>query len=327
MYERRELLRILGMRRTMFVVPARLAPTIHHSSTAALIGPERRRVERLVEEEGLAKDGPAWVSRVAASTLSSLEARGTATAVELREDVPELRTTLTIRKKDGSVMGTVGMSTRILFLMATEGRIVRGRPRGTWLSSQYEWSTHESWAGEPLTEVDPAVARTEVVARWLAAFGPGTETDIKWWTGWPVTKVRTALDAANAIEVGTDAGTAYVHPDFKPPSEPPPWAAFLPGLDPTVMGWKQRGWYLGEHASRLFDRNGNAGPTIMVDGRVVGAWAQKETGDVVYRLLEQLDGSRSQLVEDEAARLQEWLGEFVVTPRFRTPLERELSGR
>ncbi len=40
-----------------------------------------------------------------------------------------------------------------------------------------------------------------------------------------------------------------------------PWAALLPPLDPTTMGWKERDWYLGSYKEQLFDTAGNAGPT------------------------------------------------------------------
>ena len=56
--------------------------------------------------------------------------------------------------------------------------------------------------------------------------------------------------------------------------------ALLPVLDPTVMGWKERGFYLGPHGPALFDRNGNAGTTAWVDGRIVGCWVQDAEGVV-----------------------------------------------
>ncbi len=67
------------------------------------------------------------------------------------------------------------------------------------------------------------------------------------------------------------------------PSGSEPSAALLPTLDPTTMGWKERDWYLGEHASLLFDSNGNAGPTVWWDGRVVGGWSQRRDGEIVFR--------------------------------------------
>ena len=105
---------------------------------------------------------------------------------------------------------------------------------------------------------------------------------------------------------------------------PEPWAALLPALDPTTMGWAGRDFYLGPHRGALFDRNGNAGPTIWWDGRVVGGWAQRRTGEVVLRLLEDPGAEATAAIEAEAARLTDWLGPVKVTPRFRTPLEREL---
>jgi hypothetical protein len=92
------------------------------------------------------------------------------------------------------------------------------------------------------------------------------------------------------------------------------------------MGWKEREWYLGPHAGLLFDRSGNAGPTVWRDGRVVGGWAQRRDGEVAVRLLEDVGADARAAVEAEAERLAAWLGDARVTPRFRTPLERELSG-
>ena len=60
------------------------------------------------------------------------------------------------------------------------------------------------------------------------------------------------------------------------------------------MGWQDRGWFLGAHGRALFDTNGNAGPTVWWDGRIVGGWAQRKTGEVVLRFLEDAgaDGGR-----------------------------------
>ncbi len=101
--------------------------------------------------------------------------------------------------------------------------------------------------------------------------------------------------------------------------------SFLPALDPTAMGWSERAWYLGAHRSALFDRSGNVGPTVWADGRVVGGWAQRPDGEVTYRLLEDVGSDTAGAVGEHAARVQTWLGSARVVPRFRTPLEKELS--
>ena len=104
-----------------------------------------------------------------------------------------------------------------------------------------------------------------------------------------------------------------------------PWAALLPALDPTPMGWRERAWYVGEHAPALFDRSGNIGPTAWWDGRIVGGWAQRKDGEIAVRLLEDIGAEASAAIAAEAQRLREWIGPVRITPRFRTPLERELA--
>ena len=79
-------------------------------------------------------------------------------------------------------------------------------------------------------------------------------------------------------------------------------------------------------AAVTFDRNGNAGPTIWYDGRVVGGWASGRTSGIAVRLLEDVGAEAAAAIETEAERLGRWLGPTRITPRFRTPLEQELSG-
>ncbi len=325
LYEERSLLRMLGMRRTMFVVPHDVAAIMDAACTKLYASPQRRRLIRMLEDQGITDDGATWLADVEAKTMAALETRGQATATQLRSDMPEF--TESLRFGEGKTWGGfVGVSTRVLFFLATAGRIVRARPRGSWLSSQYQWALLDDWIGGPLPEIAREEAQAELVRRWLGAFGPGTLTDVKWWTGWTVRDTKAALDAVGAVEVELDEGSGFVLPDdLDPVDEAEDWVALLPGLDPTSMGWKDRDWYFGDHVDPLFDRNGNAGPTVWWNGRVVGGWAhRKDTGDVVYRLLEDVPAEVFASVGAEAANLQAWLGDVRVTSRFPTPLDKEL---
>jgi hypothetical protein len=327
LYENKTLLRILAMRRTMFVIPTELAPILHHSSTVALQAGERKRTVDMVAKEGIAANADAWVDEVAQRTLDALRLRGEAVATELTLDVPELGHKITFYKADGSLLTKVGMTTRILFLLAIQGRIIRGRPKGSWVSSLYRWAPMEDWIGGPLTVIARDTAQTELLGRWLSRFGPATELDMKWWTGWPVTQVRKALATLSAVEVRVASGQAYVMPDDLDHVEPvESTVTLLPSLDPTTMGWKERDWYLGAHYPRLFDRNGNAGPTIWADGRIVGGWAQRPDGAIVWELLEDVGKETKTGIERETALLMEWLDDRVVIPRFRSPSDKELAG-
>ena len=325
LYERKTMVRMLGMRRTLFVVPVDLAAVMDEACAKILVPPERRRLLAMIEDQGLARDGARWLRRVERRTMDALHERGEATATELTKVVPELGEKLTFG--EGKTWGgQVGISTRVLFLLATEGRIVRGRPRGTWVSSQYRWAPTDTWLGAPLAEIGREAAGAELLRRWLSTFGPATALDIRWWTGWTARTANAALAAIDVVEVGLDDGVGYLlADDLAPVASPELWVALLPSLDPTVMGWKQRDWYLGGHAGALFDRNGNAGPTVWADGRVIGGWAQNADGAIVVRLLEEVDRATARRVRREQERLAEWLGEVRVIPRFRTPIDKELT--
>ena len=329
LYRRRSLVRMLGMRRTLFVVPVELAPVMHEACTKALIPGQRTRLVRMLEQQGVApsRRGETWLERVAAETLAAIAARGEASARELTADVPELGAKLVFG--EGKTWGgTMGVSTRVLFLLATEGLIVRTRPLGTWTSGQYRWATTEHWLGAPLREIDHTEACSELLVRWLRSFGPATMTDIRWWTGWTAALAKRTLGALEAVEVRLGEATGYVlADDLERADDVDPWVALLPGLDPTAMGWKERGWYLGDHASDLFDSNGNAGPTVWANGRVVGAWAQTEAGEVVVELFVRLDAATRARLDAERGRLAAWLGDVRIRPRFGTPLGKELATR
>ncbi len=325
LYVERSLVRILGMRRTLFVVPSAVAPVVHGASTRALATAERKRVVRFIEDGAIATDGAAWLRAVEKRTLAALEGRGEATASELRADVPELGEQLHMgagKKWEG----TFSISTRVLWLLAMDGHIVRGRPRGSWLSTQYRWAPMDRWLGRRIDDEPTERAQVELARRWLAAFGPGTVADLRWWAGWTARDAARALAALDTVDVDIDGAAGLVLAgDEEPVASPPPWAALLPALDPTVMGWTGRDWYLGMHKAALFDRSGNAGPTVWWNGRVVGGWSQRTSGEVVVRLLDDIGSAGAKAVDAAAARLDAQLCRTRITPRFRTPLERELA--
>ncbi len=325
LYVERRLVRTLGMRRTMFVVPVDLVAVLQAACTDPLVPGQRKRLVKLVEDQGIAANGASWLKKLEAETLAEVAARGEVTGTELSKAIPDLRLQFSFGegKKWG---GTAGITTRLLFLLSTEQRIVRGRPKGSWTSSQYRWSLMETWLPGGVPALEPAAARSELVRRWLATYGPATANDVKWWTGWTMGHTKAALSSIGAVAVDLEKGTGWVLPGDDGPVRPPgPWVALLGALDPTTMGWNERGWYLGDHGKVLFDRSGNAGPTIWVDGRIVGAWTQRASGEVVYKVLDDVGREALSAIDRAAGDLTGWLGPVRVTPRFPTPLQKELA--
>lgn len=322
LYDEQTLVKHLCMRRTMFVVPDDLVPVVQSACTDSIVVQLRKRLANDIERGGIAGDGVRWVRDAERKTLAIL-AEGDATGAQLSRRIPELQVKL-VYAEGKSWGGPVGVAGRVFSLLAAEGRIRRGRPSGSWTSSQHRWTL----GLQPGPDTPPAdVARSELVRRWLSTFGPATLGDITWWTGLGVGVVRKALATLDVVAVdleGEDEPGVVLADDLAPERPVEPWVALLPSLDPTTMGWKRRAWYLGEHAPVLFDRNGNAGPTVWASGRIVGGWAQRADGEVVVRLLEDVGSDVAAAIADEAARLQTWLGDTSVTARFPTPLDRQL---
>jgi hypothetical protein len=324
LYDERVLLRMLGMRRTVFVLPTELGPVVQGACGDAVAVQVRRRYVQLLEQAGVGD--AAFLDELTDAAHAALVARGQATGAQLSTDVPKLRTS--IHLNEGKAYGgPQNITTWVLLLLAAQGRSVRGRPRGSWTSTQWSWSPVERWLPAGMVTVPAGQARTELAQRWLATFGPATVDDLKWWTGWTMAQVRQALTPLRPVEVdlaGTP-GIALSDDLASTPAPAKPWVALLPALDPTPMGWADRSWFLGPHAAALFDRSGNIGPTVWYQGRIVGGWARRADGEIVYRLLEKLGREATQAVAREAETLGDWIGPVNVTPRFRTPLERELS--
>ncbi|MEV0252615.1 winged helix DNA-binding domain-containing protein [Nocardia sp. NPDC050712] len=326
LYDDRTLLRMLAMRRTMFIAPTELVPALQASCANALAVKQRRTYGKFIEQAGVIDgDVRAWLDEVEAETHQTLLSMGAATGAQLGKAVPRLRTQVN-PTPDKSYAKPTNITTWVLVTLGAEGRIVRGRPNGSWTSSQYTWAPIESWLPAGVPEIPAEAAKAELVRKWLHAFGPAPIADLKWWTGWGLGEVRKTLAQLDIAEVELDGGTGVLlADDLEPVPTPEPWAAFLPALDPTPMGWQSREWYLGPHAPALFDRNGNIGPTIWLDGRIVGGWAQRKDGEIVWRLLEDTGADARALIEAEAERTTTWFGAVRAIPRFRTPLERELT--
>ncbi len=334
LYQKRRIVRTLGMRRTVFVVAAPLLPVVQRACTDDVARRLRRQLERDLGNAGVGGTDTAgaagWLRSAEAGVLRALAARGSATGAQLSADEPRLRTQLAYQPGK-SYGGVANITSRVLGLIAAEGHMIRGHRRGGWTSGQFEWFPADAWlAGgtgpDGGTGADAAAARAELAHRWLLAFGPAPAADLQWWAGWTGAQTKAALAALDVREVDLDgqpgvllAGDEAFEDDVAPA------ACLLPALDPTPMGWQSRGWYLGPHGPALFDRSGNIGPTVWWEGRIIGGWAQRPSGEVAYRLLEDAEPDASAAVAAEAARLESWLGPARVTPRFRTPLERELT--
>lgn len=321
LYDERSVVRQLAMRRTLFAFPRPLLPAVRGSASARIAQQLAARLAKEVEQAGIAAAGGGvrWLEAVCADVRASLD-DAPATTAQLRERVPALAERIDM-SPGKSYGGNFAIAPRVLSVLAADGSVVRGRNNGGWKVSRPFWTTVEQWLGEDPGALDARQGYAELVTAWLDRFGPGTEEDLVWWLGATKGAVRRALVDVGAVEVGLDGGlVGWVLPGDVEAVEPvEPWAALLPVLDPTTMGWKARDFYLGAHGSHVFDRNGNAGATAWVDGRIVGGWGQRVDGSVVVLPLEPLTGAQRRALDAEADRLTGWLDGEVVKSVYTAP--------
>ncbi|MDF2849251.1 MAG: winged helix DNA-binding protein [Oerskovia sp.] len=332
LYERRSLVRVLAMRRTLFVVARDLVPVVHAGASAAV---GRRLRARLLKElatiptDPPVEDAERFLAGAEEQVHDALAQHGPLTGAQLSARAPVLRTAfLPTTTKSWDVRRS--LTSPLLSLLSAEGRIVRGEPTGGWSSNRFLWRPVEDWLPGGIPAVDEAEARVRLASAWLESFGPATVADLQWWTGWNLGQTRAALAALDVREVeldGLGAGVALRSSDLAPaPGAAAGHVALLPSLDPTAMGWKHRDWYLGPHREQLFDTAGNIGATVWWEGRIVGAWAVRSDGSPAVRLLEDVGSDGAAAVDAEAGRITGLLDGGGVTASFPTPLYRELRG-
>ena len=333
LYEDKTLLRHHAMRRTVWVATPDITQATNAACTRKIAKRERTQMLKYLGQTPGVDDPEATLAETTNRFIARITEAGPLSTRAIGKLDPDL--TFKVTAGSGKFTAEVGAHTRIGALAAFEARLIRTRPAATWISSEYAWELIERWTPTAFDEPDDAAGMATVVRAWLDRFGPGTERDITWWTGSTKTAVRKALAQIEAVEVELDDNeTAWLNADDDlldgaAPNEAPEesWVALLPSLDPTVMGWKERAWYLNDdYVPRVFDRNGNAGPTIWADGRVVGGWAQRPDGSLAYELLEPLSSAQQELLNVEIERVLALISDARFRVRFPSPNQKELLG-
>ena len=192
LYEERTVLRVLAMRRTLFLVPVDDVPMINAAASRAVAETERKRTIAMFTEAGIGPDPAALLAELEDIGLAAVRKRGEATTADLRALDPRLGQKITIARGK-PYEATISVGQKVFFHLALDGRIARSRPRGSWIASQFRWSPIERWLPDGIADMSVDVARADLVRKWLRVFGPGTRDDIQWWTGWSLGATRKAL--------------------------------------------------------------------------------------------------------------------------------------
>lgn len=191
--------------------------------------------------------------------------------------------------------------------------VVQVPPRGLWRrSGQARWAPLESWLGEPIVADASA---SDLVLRYLAAFGPATAADVREWSGLPGAaevlgrlrpRLRTFRDDNGRELLDVADG---VLPD---PASPAP-VRFLPVYDNVTLAHADRSRIVDDrHRKRLLTLDIISFGSILVDGFGRAIWRverdrAKQAAVLDVALLEDLDGTDIDEIGSEAERLLAFL--------------------
>jgi hypothetical protein len=173
------------------------------------------------------------------------------------------------------------------------------------------WTTQPAAVYEPVAapvEIDASVARSEIVRRYLRAFGPATKADIADWSGLRVRDFEHALAGlpTHRTEDGRELFDVPRAP--LPPADTPAPVRFLPKWDNVILGFADRTRIISDEIRKqVIGKNGDVAQTVLVDGVVAATWAVDAKGKVTVKPFAPLPRAWRRPVEDEAARLEAWL--------------------
>ena len=316
LYDDRSVVKQLAMRRTVFAFPRDLLPAVWGSASARVAGQQVRRLAKEMETAGVTDDGAAWTERAP---------RADPTADRDRRAADHRRGACASPGPRRPASPAARAPTRPTSRSPPGDRRARG-VRGD--RARRQRRRLEDLAA-PLDGdgrvAGRAPARASARARGVRRAGRGAgcarsapaprPTSSGGWAR-PRRAVRRALADVDAVEVSLDGGASgWVLPDdLDTPPDPGPWAALLPVLDPTIMGWKERAFYLGRarrQALRPQRQRRHRPPGG--DGRIVGVLgARTTTASVDVVLAEQVPAAARRRPRREAAELTAWLDGDVV---------------
>ena len=164
-----------------------------------------------------------------------------------------------------------------------------------------------AWLDRPYEPVDKGLAR--LMGSYLGAWGPATAADAASWAGLQVGELRDALEQVGRRRFRDEQGRQlYDVPRAPlPAADTPASVRLLPRFDNTILSHADRTRVIADEHRKRVIRAGEVDPVVLVDGFVAGRWRRKN-GRVVVEWLSDVTRTRRDEVDDEAGRLEAFLG-------------------
>ncbi len=256
LYQNKSLAKVTFVRKTMFILPKNMLPIAFSAvqRNTKLLTDQHLKYLQLTQKK---------YENTSKEILNILKNRGL-TLQELKTE-----------------MGKIPNLMYIVRMMCFQGLLIRGAPKSGWKSSLHTYFPFREYFPElDMSILDEKEAQRYVITEYITKFGPVTESDITWWTGFPKSLVRQLLkeiqDKLSTLNIlglediffvlsSQEAAIKNVQ-SFNTIN-------VVPCLDPYLMGYKKRDRYLDQKFyNYVYDLSGNATTTILYEGKVIGIW-------------------------------------------------------
>jgi hypothetical protein len=262
MEQRRETLRLPGMRGSIFLVPADAAARIFAATSQPLEKHERRL-------------------RYAGLDVAAYE--------RLKPRILEHTREPTTPSDLQAALGADASAVLAMRVMAREGLVLR--VGSSVRTDRLRYVATDAWLGHPLPQADPAESLAWLAGEYLRAYGPARVVDFAWWSGASRRAAAAALARASVVDVGGGLLLPAEQQAAFQGVEPlaPDAVDVLPKWDPYTMGHAPDG------RQRLVDdahlplayttagtkvgaTAGDGLPLVLRGGRAVAAWSHRFDG-------------------------------------------------
>ena len=329
LYRRKSLVRIRAMRGTFFLFTRRLLPI----ATEATQFPEER-ISRSLAHAGISTSEFEKLAKLILSCLAS----SPKTLPEIKRDVSRESSRSLDWKRGRRVTRRTNLGVVLQLLLIQ--RRVQSQPE------QIEWKSID-WDGygtrtftrirkvtyRPVSTTDTGStnegeAKVKLAEYYVKQYGPVTADDIAWWMDESKPEVLRLLawlpDKLTSIRI-----QGYVDPFILPPDhlrvlqktrEVDDCVRFLPYEDPYAKSRRLREFIIPKTSERQVYPMGNALPTVISNGIIVGTWnimADEETGTVNVKRIAPIKRMTTRRIVEEGQRLGAFLfSERPVTVSF-----------
>ncbi|MHA2181829.1 MAG: winged helix DNA-binding domain-containing protein [Promethearchaeota archaeon] len=288
--------RIRGMRKTLFIVTKEMIPIVHNVIKYQTV----KRDNKYLELRDITREQYHELANEVINLLTNQE--------------------MSTREIKGSIRSEKDLNA-IISVMCDEMIIIRGKPISSWKDRRLFYAPFTQYFPDiKLDDYDESQATTKLIKNYIRNYGPVTEIDIVWWLGITKGKVRSSLkqisDTLEKIKIGDlDYDYFLLKSDRKPIEDielnTETTVNLLPGLDPYIMGYKNRERYVNYvNYEYIFDRSGNATTTIILNGYVVGVWDIVEKPEFLLKfyLFEDVNPTTHNMIKEECKKM----GKFII---------------